>query len=486
MTKWQTIDTNPNTLRLKIPGGWQLKIGGESSIFIADPSHSWEKLTAETEIPQPKPLTPTMPANKGHRIGTNIMELRDYCGYQMFDDLMRQSREWISGVLYGQWEDNRPVNLEDVHGNQVLRKVLFSSNTAPKGELELHYNHAYTTAKIELNGVKIISESPGRIVFEAVGETQWINAYNGTVGGFALFKKDSAHNGIFNAHFVKELAKYDTIRFMDLQQTNVRRTAEQLAKDNGSDYSISTKSGDAIPTNILVDLANAAECNAYFCLPINCTDQYVAEFIECIKDLKGLAYVELSNEMWNSIFPQFKHFSDDFDSNMTAFAERAGQVFGIIKNALGNQVKCVLAGQSSNIWWIENMMKIIKAEGLKLPDCISTAPYFYGISDVEVDDAIKQAKAAFDLAKANRMEYVAYECGQHLLGGDSVAINGSEEMGAAYRRYLSGLKDAVGDSLIIHFSLLGPWSSSGSWGLKQLQDGGDTPKSLVMQEFLKT
>jgi hypothetical protein len=59
----------------------------------------------------------------------------------------------------------------------------------------------------------------------------------------------------------------------------------------------------------MVILSNYLSANSWFCIPIEASDDYVRKFAGYLKnnlraDLK--IYVELSNEVWNSLFPSFR------------------------------------------------------------------------------------------------------------------------------------------------------------------------------------
>lgn len=474
--------------------------------------------------PEPTPITPPTPVvvtppqpdvpptpvivppavrpsfSKPHRIGTNLMELRDYCGYFPFTDMLTLSRSWISGVLYGTWDDGRPLDLNSISGNQVARKVLFSRGAYRPGRLVLSW---HGTATITLNGGTVLDRAPGMIEFEGRDETIWIDVHDGSISDLMLVTKEDFDRDdllpVFNPDFISEIAQYDVVRFMDLQQTNVLRSTEQMMGDMtpilGASL-IRTSTGDGVPTNCLVQMANEARVDGYFCLPINATDEYVREFCDELQFMRGVSYIELSNEIWNPLFPQARYFSSDWNENMAAASRRAGQVFRIVKEILGDRAKCVLAGQSANIWWIERALNIIKDAGLRAPDCISTAPYFgHSLSDVAdvaalndaVAEAVAQAANAYELAQKYKLEYVAYECGQHITQNGGQNVNTTPELAATLGDYMRQLQKATGGSLLIHFSLFGPWSKDGSWTLKQNQydADADSNKYVAMERLLK-
>ncbi len=61
----------------------------------------------------------------------------------------------------------------------------------------------------------------------------------------------------------------------------------------------------ALLIEYMIQLANEAHANPWFCMPWNTDDDYVRKFAEKVRDLLDpslVAYVETGNEVWNFSF----------------------------------------------------------------------------------------------------------------------------------------------------------------------------------------
>jgi len=102
------------------------------------------------------------------------------------------------------------------------------------------------------------------------------------------------------------------------------------------------------------------------------------------------------------------------------------------------------------------------------------------------------------VAKQFKLNLVAYEAGQHLVGYDGaennekltkllMRANADKRMGALYTKYLDYWTNVGGD-LICMYNSVGPWSRWGSWGLLQhtKNNGKDSPKFKAVIEWAKS
>jgi hypothetical protein len=180
------------------------------------------------------------------------------------------------------------------------------------------------------------------------------------------------------------------------------------------------------------------------------------------------------------MFPQAKHYSPDFDTNMTQFALASADVAA--KVALYPNLKSVLGAWSAVPHWSAQMIKVIREAKRRLPDVLAIAPYFYGTDTASIDACITQLKEALDIANGAGVELALYEMGQHLVPGNEQ--NRGEEMGEAYQYYLSAMAQAAKKPLLAnHFTYVSKYDGSGSWGLRESQYSPATDKAMVVEGF---
>ena len=80
------------------------------------------------------------------------------------------------------------------------------------------------------------------------------------------------------------------------------RTWDDRPKPDDATFS---KKGVAL--EVMIDLCNRQQADAWFCMPHLADDDYVRNFARTVKeqlDPSRKVYVEYSNEVWNSQFPQ--------------------------------------------------------------------------------------------------------------------------------------------------------------------------------------
>jgi hypothetical protein len=118
----------------------------------------------------------------------------------------------------------------------------------------------------------------------------------------------------------------------------------------------------------MVELANLSDKSPWFTMPHQATDDFIRNFATVVRDnlLPSLTvYVEYSNEVWNSAFPQaawveargMTEWAGSLESSFTKrinwYGKRSAEVCDIWKSVFGGspqQVVCVMASQAANSW----------------------------------------------------------------------------------------------------------------------------------------
>jgi hypothetical protein len=103
----------------------------------------------------------------------------------------------------------------------------------------------------------------------------------------------------FHPLFLARLANYSTIRFMTWQETNGSIQTTWSGRPKVTDAQWSTKKG--VPLEVMTDLANTLDVDAWFNMPHAADNTYVTEFAKLTKarlEPGRKVYLEYSNEVW--------------------------------------------------------------------------------------------------------------------------------------------------------------------------------------------
>jgi hypothetical protein len=286
-----------------------------------------------------------------------------------------------------------------------------------------------------------------------------------------------------------------------------------------------------VPVETMVELCNRVNRHGWFCMPHMADDDYVQQFAAYVfanLDPGLRAYVEYSNEVWNSIFTQAGYCENrgiaaglsgsNFDKRLKFYGRRSGQIFDIWATEFASareRLITVLCAQASTTSTITTPMNF---EGTAdKTDVIGIAPYFainanlareaeieaWTLDDVfnelvtlQVPTALTRIANYKATANSYGKPLVAYEGGQHLSATQGVEnnttiqalfnnANRDSRMGDMYRTYLRGWRDAGGD-LFYHFNNCGTWNKWGSWGALEYleQPTNESPKYSALMEYL--
>jgi hypothetical protein len=170
---------------------------------------------------------------------------------------------------------------------------------------------------------------------------------------------------LFDPSFLDLLKRFRVLRFMDWLYTNGSTLSSWSARPVPSYYSWATRKG--VPIEVAVRLANAVSADAWVNVPAMADDDYVRRMATLVHRELGStqkAYVEYSNEVWNSAFPQYSYASargeaqwpsrppgsNDYEWNRNWYGMRTAQICDMWKSVWGadrNRVICVLGAQAA-------------------------------------------------------------------------------------------------------------------------------------------
>jgi hypothetical protein len=504
-------------------------------------------------------------------LGTNLDQLADWSPEQPLVDIFKTSRAWISGNE-GQWDDGRPVHVDSegwvrsLLPAQIARTTLLwdgvpftagQYTVLTEGEGTVEYaqqNGNKELVKHTGQGRHVIALDPGRgglslsivainphnplrnirILMPggscAADATQWCNAERPCSAGACVPFENSYRQTPFNPLFLDRIRNYSVLRFMDWMDTNEETPRSWSTRPKASDARYTVKGA---PVELMVELANRTGKDAWFCMPHLADDDYVTRFAGYVRDnlqRGNKAYVEYSNEVWNSQFPQADHAQklgmksrlgrNAYESQMRYYAKRATHVMKLWERAFANdmsRIVRVIASQSGNSWVSKQILDF--QDTAKHADALAIAPYFGGrlgnpdqqsrVQRMNVDQLLAELRTKAlpevaesvaeqaEVARDFKVRLIAYEGGQHLAGVGPVAendrinelfdaANRDPRMKDVYAKYLADWRKN-GGQLFVHFSNCARYSKWGRWGaLESLtQPRAKAPKFDALQEFIQ-
>lgn len=505
-------------------------------------------------------------------LGTNVSLISDWSTELPFVDQFRTSRPWLSGPgAYGGL-DQRPIDV-DARGwvrsllpQQAAKTLLLWENPhAPSGRYTVLYEGTGEIAYFGGVDGHVVERRPGRDVID------WDPPRHGQDFGLAIVRTDPAdpirnirvllpggsceddervycdertacasgarclpheetyETRIWNPRFLEQLDLYGVIRFMNWQATNDSTVSRWEERARLEDIRWST--GKGFPLEVLIDLANLLDVDAWICMPHLADDRFVREAARLVAsrlEPERRVYVEYSNEVWNGIFRQAEHArqqgararlggSDEYRGQIRWYARRARQVFRAFSEGFPDRARVVrvLGGFAPNDWVSNEMLSFesIAAD----TDVLAIAPYF-GIavqpdnrdefmgmtveqvlaraSRREVPESLSWVRAQRAVADQHGVGLVAYEAGQHYvalggLEGDEAVqrrlreIDRHPQLEHVYLEYLRGWREA-GGGLMMHFVHVAEPSRYGNFGARYWleQPMSETPKLRAIVSYV--
>ncbi len=348
-------------------------------------------------------------------------------------------------------------------------------------------------------------------------------------GDYVSFKDNHATQ-IFNPDYLKFLRPFKVLRFMDMMNTNASPLEAWSDRARPTDATWSTPRG--VPVEIMVELANRMQADAWFTLPHQADDAYVFNFAEYVRDhLKPelKVYVEYSNEVWNGAFEQNRYAlemgqklrldPDKYTAAQMFYSKRSVEIFKIFEKVFGGDSRLVkvLASQAANAWFGDLILGY--QDAAKHADALAIAPYFGGhmgdpgtadrverlsvaglfdeLRTKSLPEAIEWMEANAKVAKKHGVDLIAYEGGHHLAG-----FHGAEnrkklndlfddadrhrQMRGMTSRYLDAWRKA-GGKLFVYYSSPTKMSKWGRWGLTDslYRKREEAPKYDAVLEFIE-
>ncbi len=493
----------------------------------------------EAPFPPPPPPKPAL--------GINLTGPADWNSEVPFADVFRFSRAWLSQKPGAPFGGGPPLELDERGWIKRLEPGCFaetplvtdSKGWTPGGVYTVHWTGQ---GKVRISEGEVVSESRSGMqvrmpagrggFFLQIRETEPSDPVRDIQVLLPGVTLESLAANPWNPTFLERWQGVACLRFMDFMLTNNSKQRTWADRPVVEDATFTVK---GIPVELLCDLANRLEADAWFCLPHLADDDYVRQFAAVVRDRldpKRKAYLEYSNEVWNPMFDQHQHSVQEGtrlglsrnqgQAGLRYTAQRSLEIFAIFEQVLGGHDRLVrvLAAQDAN----PNTGREILGwqDAARKADALAIAPYI-GMSIPEKGEGLTAAEVStwtvdrfFDeveaqalpkvldwmaqnqaLAKSRGLRLVAYEGGQHFVGvqgGENnealtkllMAANRHPRIGKLYDRFYAGWEAAGGD-LLCHFASVAGWDKWGCWGLLEHtgQDIQAAPKYLATMAWAR-
>jgi hypothetical protein len=352
---------------------------------------------------------------------------------------------------------------------------------------------------------------------------------------------------IFNPAFLEFIQNFRALRFMDWFVTNGSTLASWNDRPLPNDAFFGTRKG--VPIEIAVQLANAVSADAWMNVPVMADDNFMLQMATLVRSQLGntqKVYVELSNEVWNPSFDQFRYAASQghslwptrpsgnagYEYNRNWYGMRTAQMCDIWRSVWHNDPRlvCVLGAQAA---WSFSATEALKCsywtQGAPCSshgiNAVAVAPYVGG--EVPAAWTLQPDGGLFNLFRSfflqtdpsippggflseviawqkgyakdllpYRLPLLAYEGGQSFSNGTTDALNAlymaanrDARMAIVYTRYFQQWK-AGGGQLFMYYNDIGLESKYGSWGAIEsiMQStspaGSGPPKWQSIQKFV--
>ena len=473
-------------------------------------------------------ITPPPPAAK-RAIGINVAGSAYFSTERTFANLALAAGPWLDP--------------DAAWGNMAASKLAANGYPSAQGVLPIsvpqpvwaHFDTSIVCTWSGGGALRVDGDRKGERYFDHRIEVTWSGAWTDRPSMLLYLTGNSAAepmrdldcrepglavHGQFDKRLVDDLRPYAVLRFLDWGAANGNPSSVTWAGRTRPDRLVQD-GADGIALEHMIDLANAADADAWFALPWNADDDYLRQFGALVKlrlSTSRRAYVEIGNEPWNYFFPLSHQIlaeglAEKLDANqymaaLYRYAEKSAQVSQIIRPIFADspsRLVMVVNTQNSNPWQAEQVLGY--RDTAKWVDALATAPYFgvdaltgtnAGRTDVDAVmadleksrvDVLQKAGANQATAKKYSLRYIAYEGGQHVLAPNDLPtmqkVQRDPRMETLYRDYLRDWRALTGDVMTL-YSATGQISQYGAWGIREYagQPLSETPKRRAVLDAL--
>jgi len=327
----------------------------------------------------------------------NLQSVSYYSSEQPFLNIFKTSGGWFTHSN-SQWDtgeaqylnldaDGYPVNLKAVNNPKpqqftsaavlLLRDLpITPAGNYPAGKYVVLYdgegslNYSFDAILVSSargrDVLSVVAPSSGGILIEiTVTDPHHTGNY---IRNIRLVKAESEAalkaGQVFNPTLVGMLKNYRVLRFMDWFQTNGNTLSSWADRPLPTNAFWGTSKG--VPLEVAIQLANAVSADAWLTAPVRADDDYIKQMAKLTYsqlEAPQRAYVEFSNEVWNSSFAQnayslsqgqaaFPSVGNKWYAGTQWYGKRVAQMadiwYGVYGDSFNSRVTVVMAGQAGN------------------------------------------------------------------------------------------------------------------------------------------
>lgn len=473
---------------------------------------------------------PILAAPPGKGIGINLHGVYYWAPTLPFVDVFKQAGEWIPQREGSPtWNTGERLDLDEnswvrtLSPGQQAASVVMTGGKYPAGRYSVSYDgRGELFFGLDAN---IVSKRSNDLVVEVkpknsvilkvmkTDPTDPIRNIRMTLPGFGSEDRAS----IFNPVYLNYLRGFKVIRFMDWANANRSDVIQWEDRTRTSHASHDRKAGVAL--EYMLQMAEELGADPWLTVPHAANDDYVRQMAELIKARMRPGkkfYIEYSNEVWNTQFPQHTYAAreatrlglrdaDDF------YVRRSLKIFKLFEDVFGGSERFVrvLGGQAVNTFRGKRLLDYPDIG--KQVDAYAIAPYFGhellggGLDStraptealmarlgVNVNETREIIRANVAMSREAGVHLIAYEAGQHVTNppgqdGFCAVINRHPLMGDMYKKYLGIWEQETGGALLVLFADMSSYGRSGCWGLSEYhgQPENEAPKLKAVREFMR-
>jgi hypothetical protein len=310
----------------------------------------------------------------------------------------------------------------------------------------------------------------------------------------------------FNPLFVERLAPFQVIRFYPWMRPH---QSDGVWEERPTPEDARQTSTNGVAVEYMVALCNELGARPWFTMPHTADDEYVRAFATIVKenlDPELSMYVEFSNEVWNSDFPQARWAQaiarEEGIPAPAVTAREALRDWRIWHEVFGNEKQRVIrvaAGQTYNPAIAKQMLDALDGE----VDAVAIGAYFgFRVADegfdrsTSAEEIVKAARRTLDgsimklLARHRKMadkvaqrekrpiSLISYEGGQHIvarlsfnpaggpIGLSPQEVNRAQDLPAMYDAYRALIEEGqkAGLELLVAYDFAGSRNPSNTFG----------------------
>jgi hypothetical protein len=331
-------------------------------------------------------------------------------------------------------------------------------------------------------GAALVNHAPGSKFF--VGANFWNIDWEGQADFFTSNVDFTTTTNPWQPALLTDLAPYAVLRFMDWNQTNTSSNAQAVWSTRKQK---TQPQNEPVAFEWQIDLCNRTKKDYWLNIPHEAAPDYwpkLAQLVHDQLDPSLRVYVEWSNEVWNTGFPQHAYSASQAQTIGLPGATPAiaYQVYesvrvyeafeGVFGKGSPRLVK-VIAGQAAWTGPCNDEMTAFASAAINpnktAADAYAMAPYFSGTTiqalGTSITTVVGWTQSSFTCASGGGLALISYEGGSDSFaasGNGCTTLQHDPGMHDLYTQYLTGISGAKLSGPFMQYTHTGA-----CWGLKE-------------------